>query len=472
MEQDDNNNQNGFPVYSISKSSEAIHFKPDPKTEITLGASKAFNAVSYLMQVKARRAGLSPAAFNQQLGNSSVELVAGCQDFMRLIGCNSKNYAYLDKLVQETGKMRAVWSNEANNEELDSGFMNMFTAGRIHKSMVHFIIPPETRALLLAERPVAVIEFISLHERINSKYGMALNDLVEQEMFDAGVAGKTFMIEDHKLRNALKLKSKIVDGKTVYAYPYPTDLLRKVLNVAVPDYNQAELNHRITNYTYDKVMGSVIWTFTVITKQESEKRLVASQFSDDILAVNTALIDFKMAEAKRSQIITSIADEYELHYLLFCVQQTKETPNVENKAAYFLKCVEKNRDAFAAVWDVRRLEKENERFEKAARHQAVIVEQKENFKRQFIKAVGNSYAESYQSSKQFSPQFEVLFKAHCAKMGRALKANEILDAVNSKQDFDFLSPVYLGFCATWVTEHMTDKLAEFVNNQTIILPTD
>lgn len=458
----------GAPKPTITKSLQAIHFTVDPKTEMTLGAAKAFNAVNYLMQMKTHNSRLGANAYNELLGEGSVLLSVKCTEFMSLIGCGSRNFAYLKKLVSEIGKMRYSFDNNLTGDEMDYYFTNMFTSGRIVNGEVIFVIPPHTRNLLITEKPVAVIDFITLHANIESKYGMALNDLIQQEMFDCEDATKTYTIEDTVLRNALKIKCKEENGVLRYSYAQPNELQRKVLSVAIADYNQAGLEYKVTDCSYAKSLGVIYWTFTIEHVNESNRKAILAEMSDDILKVSTALIDFKVSEHRRSQLITGIKNEFDLQYLIYCIQVVKEKKPA-NPPAYFSTVFDSNKQVFEDIWEVRKMQIEHERIKKAERHLSFLRQQKSEFKKQFYKAYAIGVADRYNSSKEIEPKLKAALIEHCKNLGRTLKAHEILESINSNAEIDFASPVFSAFYPDWIENNCQAELNQYVNTQTMNL---
>lgn len=465
-----NMNEVGMYNPTITKSIEAIHFTVDPQTEMTLGAAKAFNAVNYLMQVKAHGSRLSPAEYNEQLGDGAVILKTKSSEFMTLIGCGSRNFEYLKKLINELGKMRISWDNLSTGSDVEAGFFNMFSSGRIQNNEVVLVIPPHTRNLLLTEKPVAVIDFITLHTKINSKYGMAINDIIQQQMYSHDQPTKTFVMEDSVLRNALKIKFVEVDGIRKYSYKEPKELQRKVLDVAINDYNQAELDFMVTCEGYKKSMGVIYWTFSVESRVESLRKLLIAEMTNDILDASGALMEFKVADFKRKQLLADITDEYSLQYLLYCIKVTKEQKNVTNKAAYLISIHDNNKDVFGEIWEVKKTEMEAERRRRAEGHRAFIEMQKEEFKKRFIKNFSARAAEQYNLQKSFAPDFKAALEEHCRSLGRQLNAHLFLKSLNESSELDFGSPVFGGFCAKWVESNCREDLEHYVKNQTIQLP--
>lgn len=465
-----NLNEVGLYNPTITKSIEAIHFTVDPQTEMTLGAAKAFNAVNYLMQVKAHASRLSPAEYNEQLGDGAVILKTRSSEFMTLIGCGSRNFEYLKKLINELGKMRISWDNESTGSDVEAGFLNMFTRGHIQNNEVVLVIPPHTRNLLITEKPVAVIDFITLHTKINSKYGMAINDLIQQQMYNHDQPTKTFVMEDHVLRNALKIKFVEVDGVKKYSYKEPKELQRKVLDVAINDYNQAELDFVVKCDGYKKSMGVIYWTFSVESRAESLRKLLIAEMTDDILNASGQLMEFKVADFKRKQLLADITDEYSLQYLLYCIKLTKEAKNVANKAAYLVSIHDNNKEVFGEIWEVKKTEMEAERRKRAESHRAFIDMQKAEFKKRFIKNFSGRMAEQYNLQKQFPSEFQIGLEEHCRSLGKSLNAHEFLKSLNAADQLDFGSPVFAGFCASWVEKKCHEELDHYVKNQTITLP--
>lgn len=466
------NNENyttGLAKPTITKSLPAIHFTIDPKTEMTLGAAKAFNAINYLMQMKTHASRLGPKAYSELLGEGSVTLSAKCSEFMSLLGCGSRNMAYLKKLVDEVGKMRYSWDNGLEGHNVDSGFVNMFTLGRVHNGEVVFTIPPDTRNLLITEKPVAVIDFLTLHANIDSKHGLSLNDLIQQEMFGLSDKTKVFTLRDSVLRNALNIKFKEVNGVIKYSYPKAADLKRKVIDVAVKDYNNADLEYKVVFWDYSKQNGEYFWTFKVEHHKEVQKKAVLSELSDEMLKITTSLSDFNVSEQKKAEIISSVNDEYDVQYLLYCIKQTKSA-KPSNKAGYFLTIYGNNKAAFDDIWAVRKLELENERTAKAERHKAFIQQQKDEFAKQYKKAFANSIIDRYQNHREFPGNFGQQFKAYCKERGRTLNAHQMLDALEKSAEIDFASPVFLSFVSIWINENQQNELQEYVNSQTVVLP--
>jgi hypothetical protein len=456
----------GVPKPTITKSLQAIHFTVDPKTEMTLGAAKAFNAVNYLMQMKTHNSRLSAGAYKQLLGEGSVLLSVKSNEFMSLIGCSSRNFDYLKKLVGEIGKMRYSFDNNLTGDDMDYYFTNMFTSGRIVNGEVIFVIPPHTRDLLISEKPVAVIDFITLHANIESKYGMALNDLIQQEMYNCEETTKTFTLEDSVLRNALKIKCKEENGVLRYSYHQPHELKKKVLAVAIADYNQAGLEYRVTDYSYTKSLGVIYWTFSIEHISEHNRKAILAEMGDDILKASTALVDFKVSEHRRNQLITGIKNEFDLQYILYCIQLVKQKKPT-NPAAYFSTVFDSNKQVFEEIWDVRKLEIEKERVKKAERHVSFLKQQKAEFKKQFFKAYAIAVADRYKTSKEIEPKLKEALIEHCKKLGRTLKAHEIIESINSNADIDFASPVFSAFYPDWIENNCQEELNQYVNSQTI-----
>lgn len=458
-----------LPKTTISKSIEAIHFTVDPKTEMTLGSAKGFNAVNYLMQVKALNSKLSASAYNELLGDSSVTIKVKCAEFMSLIGSSSRNFAYLKKLVNEIGQMRYTHDNNRLDHGMSFSFVNMFTKGEIHNGEVIFIIPPETRTLLISDKPVAVIDFITLHSKIQSKFGIALNDIIQQQMHGIESESKVFTLNDATLRNALKIKYKTVDGVVKYSYHQPHDFQRKVLQIAVDDYNNAGMEFKVTDFKYEKQLGQIYWTFFVEHYNSVKRKEVIVEFSAEILKASATLTEFKVSDFMRGQIISNISCEFDVHYLLYCIQLTKEK-KADTPAAYFIAVYENNKKAFTETWEIRKLEIESEKIKRAEKHLAFIRAQKEEFRKKFYKAYASSVADQFYRTNTFPFNLEEALINHCRSMGRTLKANEILNQIKEKRDIDFASPVFASFYPDWIENNCSDELNTFINNQTLILP--
>jgi hypothetical protein len=454
----------------ISKSMEAIHFTVDPRTEMTLGAAKAFNAVNYLLQTKVSESRLAPHEYNERLGDGSIILRAKASEFMTLIGSSSRNYEYLKNLINELGNIRFFYDNFGAGADMDAGFLNMFTSGRIQKNEVLLVIPPHTRNILITSKPVAVIDFITLHARIKSKYSMALNDIVQQQMFDHDKPSKTFVLRDEVLRNALKIKYKEVDGVKVYSYREPNEFKRKVIEVAIKDYNESELDFTVNLDSYKKVGGTVYWTLFIESRTETLKRLLLAEMSNEIIFASKALSEFRVGDFKRNQFISEIVDDYSLQYLLYCIKLTRETKGVSNKAAYLISIYDNNKQIFKQMWEQKKVETENERLKRAENHKAYIEMQKKEFRSRYIKIMMQNMIEYYREHKIFPEIFQEELITHCSNLRKTLNANVFIKDLTENFHLDSDSPVFRSFCALYVEKHHSEELTNYVNNQTIELP--
>jgi hypothetical protein len=217
-------------------------------------------------------------------------------------------------------------------------------------------------------------------------------------------------------------------------------------------------------------LGVIYWTFAVESRAESLRKLLIAEMSNDILDASGALMEFKVADFKRKQLLADITDEYSLQYLLYCIKLTKEAKNVANKAAYLVSIHDNNKEVFSEIWEVKKTEMEAERRRRAEGHRAFIEMQKAEFKKRFIKNFSTRIAEQYNSHKQFPADFSVALEEHCRSLGKNLNAHEFLKALKSSEELDFASPVFGGFCAKWVEENCRADLEHYVKNQTIQLP--
>lgn len=359
----------------IEKSSSNIHQTVDPTKKITATQAKALNAVQYKLQVLAKEYGLSASQFHQNHPGNLIVTMAS-QEFRRLINCESRNTAYLRKIMDEIKNLSATEDTLDGTGKGRIAFRNLFIAAEYTDSTFKFEVPEETTKLLVTDVPAAIIDVLTVANSLSSKYAVFMNDLLEEWSYKEGTDDFKIVVDDARLRNLMKIPFKMNGRTKVYSYPQPAILKRKAIDPAVSEINEANLRFEISNYTHMKKDGKLYWYFDVISK----KTMLVHQFSVknafEIADTKQKLRDLRVSEEAIRTIISSMTSDYDLAYVQYnidIVEQQAKRGRAANAGGLFISCMERNKEQFEPIWQDMKVQREADKAFKRNQYEAKLA---------------------------------------------------------------------------------------------------
>lgn len=448
----------------IEKSASNIHQTLDPSKKITATQAKALNAVQYKLQKEVKDRGLTANQFHKNHpGNLVVTMPS--QEFRRLINCESRNTDYLRKIMMEIKNLSA--GEDTFDPETGKGrlfFRNLFIAAEYTDSTFSFQIPEETTRLLVTDAPSAVIDVLTVAQKLSSKYAVFLNDLLEEWSYKESSDDFKIVIEDSKFRNLMKIPFKLVGRTREYSYPQPAILIRKAVAPAVEEINDANLRFEIKNYGHVKKDGTIHWIFEVVSK----KSLVIHQFtvknSVEIAEVRKQLKDIKVSDEAIRGLMNNLSSDYELAYLRYNIDIVKsqmKRGKVSNSGGLFMSCIDNNRESFEPVWREMRLQRDVEIALKKREYEDHLEKVREANVAELteIKA-GNTLIRLKAEPDALSLLLES-FKEHLSKIP-VPAAKKMLELLESRDHANKVidDPLFYRFLLAEVRKNLTEKEIE------------
>lgn len=367
----------------IEKSSSNIHQTLDPKKKISASQAKALNAVQYKLQQLTKELQVTPDQFHKNHpGNITVTMPSS--EFRRLICCPSSNTAHMRKIMSELKDL------SVSEDTLDShtgkgrlAFRNLFIAAEYTDAVFRFEIPSATTRLLVTETPSAIIDLLTVANKLSSKYAVFLNDLLEEYSYKESSDDFTIIIEDSKLRNLLKIPFTEHGRERIYSYPQPAMLQRKAVQPAVEGINEANFRFRISEYDYKRnkaTDGAIYWRFSVV----SQKSLALHQFTEknrlEIELAGKELTEIAVSAEAAQQALNSLSSDYDLAYLRYNIKIVKDQMKkgkAANPGGLFVSCMARNKEAFDPVWKHIQLDKETKLAHKRRLYEESLKQERE-----------------------------------------------------------------------------------------------
>lgn len=457
----------------ISKSRANIHYQLAPDTKLTTTAVKALYVFTYFIQNFAKKYD-STAAFNSAYGTGNIEIsIPKYMLFKYTVGATagdkvgSRNYKILTEVFEELKDLSITWDNKEEEGKEHRGFHRLFPGIEEFQGDVIFTVPSRVRQFFVNDSPVAVIDWVRINENISSRYGIFLNEVVEEKMYGSTENSASLNFSDDELRNALKIQYTL-DSSTqtkIYSNPTRSSLKAKVLKPAIDQYNKAELNFELSNLEFSKTDN--VWYLDVHRRETQVISRIAADYPDEFLRIYDFLTRIKLSKVAKEKLVSRLTVEKEVRYILYLIDIMEENTEQIKKSisGYFMGCYEANRADFEMRW--KEIQSKQLRDIEKQKLDAIanIQLQNETFRKQYKENQYKKYIDDVLIGKIKSSEYLEQYKAFLKKSLMISSFKQEFEDLTSNQSINPESMPFRGF----VTEQVKideKECAKFISNQT------
>lgn len=336
----------------LKKSSMSLHRTLAPGITLSAVQRKSLNAIHYALQAYVKRNFESPEIFHSKHGERIVDFKMKRTQFESLIAYMSRNRVYLRDVLQQLTKIQVDWSNNLKGKKEEYRFTNIFMEAGLKDGYVHIKIPATTREALINPSVEATIDIIKLSQSLERKYAISMYEFVRSYFEKETSDNFTFEVEDEALRNSLGVPFKWTkSGQKKYSYPALGKLNERVIKPSIEELNGADFEFKVACSHNRLSCGSVYWAFEVTRTNVVQHRLIANEFASEIADIMQALRRYKVN--KPLDLLAKITSEKDILYFQYCIEmvdksvQSRSANNkISNMGGYFVRSLEKNKEAF------------------------------------------------------------------------------------------------------------------------------
>lgn len=448
----------------IEKSTANIHQTLDPTKKITATQAKALNAVQYKLQQLTKDLGLSVSQFHKNhQGNLVVSMPS--HEFRRLINCESRNTQYLRNIMLEIKNLSAA--EDTLDPEKGKGrlyFRNLFISAEYTEANFTFEIPEETTRLLVTDTPSAVIDVLTVAQKLSSKYSVFLNDLLEEWSYSEQSDDFKVIIEDERFRNLMKIPFKMNGRVKEYSYKQPSILIRKAIDPAVTEINDANLRFEIQEYSHVKKEGKIYWVFKVSSKKTMLIHQFTAKNAVELADTRKQLKDIKVSDEAIRTLLATVSSDYELAYIKYNIDIVKaqaKRGKAGNPGGLFMSCMERNRESFEPIWTQMRLEREVELSIKKKEYEERLRKEREMHINELIENLASLKLEKLGEDPAAVSHWRDAFKEHLENVPLPAAKKISTALTKNPESLDFVvEPMFLAFMKAHVKKGLTEEQIE------------
>lgn len=393
-----------------------------PGVKLTTTAVKTMNVFMYFIQSLAKNFP-NADAFNRSIGTGNLEVsISKSLLFNYTVGASSdeksgsRNYKILRDVFNELKELEINFDNHQEEGNEDRGFMRVFPGIRELNGSVIFTVSSAARETFVNDKIVASIDWVRVNEAFSARYGMHLNDIIEERMFASTETYASLAFTDEELRNALHVQYSLNDkGEKVYSNPDNGSLKAKVLKSALQHYNDACLTFEVLNVEFNK--EEQMWFVDIQRRKSRQVSLISREFPDEIVRIQTFFSKIKLGKTAREKYEESLISEKEVSYMLYLIEIVEENQSRVTKSlsAYFVGCYQQNREKFESDWDAI---KTKQRHEKQIKRQETIKsfnEQNQRFREDFIRMTQDNFREAVATGQIRSSEYQEAYSNFLSK---------------------------------------------------------
>lgn len=357
-----------------------------PGFVMSAGQKKTMNAVQFFVQSYAAKYFTSQGEFHAAYEERVMQLHIPKTHFMSLIAFNSRNTKHLKTLISEMTNIEVSYDNGLEGDAEAYEFTKLIPKAGVQSGYVYFDIPPDTRRALVSPKIEAVIDVLKVAENLNGKYSISLYQLLHGHFERMEESSCEVQIDDEFLRNALNVPYKIVDRKRQWSYGSVAEFNAKVLKKSVAEINGAELEFKVKYKRKKLKSGEIIWRFEITRTTFAKYALIASAYATEITEIIKELKNYGVKNWEK--VITAIESEKDLLYFQYCINEVNKairsrSPKakvIKNKAGYFIKALEGNKESFEEHFRALQRQREKERKHAQEIERANVEAQKKSKK--------------------------------------------------------------------------------------------
>lgn len=406
----------------ISKSKASIHYMLGPGVKLTTTAVKTMNVFMYFIQSLAKNLPTADA-FNRSIGTGNLEVsIPKTLLFNYTVGASSdgksrsRNYKILNDVIAELKQLEINFDNHQEEGREDRGFMRVFPGIREYNGSVIFTVSSAAREVFVNDNTVAKIDFVRVNEEFSARYGMHLNDLIEERMFTSTENYASLAFTDEEIRNGLHVQYSLNDeGEKVYSNKDNGSLKAKVIQPAIEQYNEACLTFECLNVEFNK--EEQMWFIDIQRRKSRLFSLISREFPDEIVRIQTFFSTIKLNKAARVKLEESLISEKEVSYMLYIIEIVEENQARVTKSlsAYFVGCYQQNREKFEADWEAIKAKQLLEKQKKRLETIKTLNEQNQRFREDFIKMTQDNFREAVAVGQISSSEYRDAYSSFLSK---------------------------------------------------------
>lgn len=406
----------------ISKSRANIHYTLEPGAKQTTTAVKTLYVFTYFIQSLAKDFG-SAVAFNRSIGTGLLDVtISKSALFKYTVGASgdeksgSRNYKILNDVIEELKELSLNFDNFEEEGKEDRGFIRVFPGIREKNGNVIFTVSSAAREFFVSDNSVAFIDWVKVNESFSGRYGIHLNEVIEERMFGSSESSASLAFTDEEIRNALKVQYSLTDdGEKLYSNPTNGSLKAKVLTPAVEQYNRAGLTFEVLGVEFNKSEG--FWFIDILRRKSQLITKLSTQFAEEFVRIQTFFSEIKLNKAAREKYENTLTSEMEIAYVLYLIDIVEENQSriTKSLSAFFVHCYHQNRESFdrdyAAIKAKQRQEKELKRQETIR----LVNEQNQRFRDEFIKMAHDNFRDAVATGKISSTEYQEAYSTYLSK---------------------------------------------------------
>lgn len=462
-------------TFLIEKSSANIHQTFNPKIALTATQAKVLHAVQYKLQQMCLDLKYSAKEFHVK-HPGELHISMDSSEFRRLIDCESRNTAYIKKVMEELATLSATQDTLTSDPENGSiKFLNFFIGAEYTNSKFTFVIPQHTVRTLVSDDKSAVIDVLTVAQSLNSKYAVFFNDLLEQWSYKEQTDDFIISVTDEELRNLLKIPFKMKGSTKVYSYPQPASFIRIALDPAVSQINAANLRFKVENFYSKKIDKERYWFFEVVSRKTIALHNFAAQNAFALDNIRKALTEFAVAPPAISKIITSITTDQELDYVQFNIDivrsKMKSNTIKSSPASLFISIMDSNRDKHEAKWEELKRERKIQLQVRKTVHEKMLQTQRAEATEKYFEQKATILLEQISSNRDKFPDVKEAFLQHLSNIPTKSSTQLQTRCMKNGLDSNVINePIFKKFLSSYVKRNIDEsELKEYLANTAIRL---
>lgn len=340
---------------------------------------KSLNAIQFCLQSYALKYFDSLEEFHANFEDRIIRLRIPRGQFRALIAFSGNNDRHIAYHLDQLRKTGVSYHNNETGDAEEAEFTNFFNKTGIKKGYVFVEIMPATRRALASPDKEATIDILRVAEELSGQYAIPLYQFLCVHY--NGMTGDTLRLELEELevRKACAVYSeKKSSGEIKWVYPDKNKFKERVIDKAVEEINESGLEFKVKVDFRTLGCGTRLYYLTIIKTERERYSLIASRFSAEISSIARKLKEYGVRNW--SEKLAKITNEKELRYFEFCISEVDKAirsrqKSVKNKAGYFLKSLENNRESFETHYrdfvseQERKIKEDKEREEKSRNEQ-------------------------------------------------------------------------------------------------------
>jgi plasmid replication initiation protein len=320
-------------------------------------------------------------------------------DLTNVLCFDSGNVEYLKKSLENILKCTVKWNILNKDGKEKWGLASLLSEVEIEDGLIRYAYSPTLREKLYNPSMYARIN-LSMQNRFDSKYTLALYELAVDYLIVKIGSGQTPYISIFKLRELLGFKK---DQYMVFK-SFNRDILKKAIN---------EINKKSDLFVemgYKRERRKVVSIKFIIKVQNNQKLLIKNIKNDEFLKIFTTLQKkFLLSPSQAEIILEKYKDLSILEILLIEIEQKYKNGEIKNLGAYSFQMLKEHTGIVKSEIDKdkekekRELKEQKERIKK---EQLQIKKLKDEFDQNKQQKINKYIEENRETISEFFPEFK------------------------------------------------------------------